>query len=236
LSVADYFTPYTQGSQQTNDLDTGSGGVILLPDQPGPFPHLLIGGGKPSRAFVMNRDMMTSDDQHINTNGQVNNIVQTMPLGGSSFDTPAYFDEKIYYVAVKDVIRSYALSNGTLIPDLPNSFGTHKYGFPGSTPSVSANGNDNGIVWTIQNAQPAVLVAYNATNLSTELYDSAQAGQRDQLTGGVKFVVPTIANGKVVCGQPKSPFGFWSAWLRHGGIVDADGRQFQRPVLRIERR
>jgi hypothetical protein len=204
LSVVDYFTPYTQGFQQTNDLDTGSGGVVLLPDQPGPFPHLLIGGGKPSRAFVMNRDMMTSDNQHINTNGQVNNIVQTMPLGGGSFDTPAYFDEKIYYVAIKDVLRSYALSNGTLIPDLPNSFGTRKYAFPGSTPSISANGNDNGIVWTIQNGQPAVLVAYNATNLSTELYNSAQAGQRDQLTGGVKFVVPIIANGKVYAGSQKA--------------------------------
>jgi hypothetical protein len=205
LSVADYFTPYTQGYQQTNDLDTGSGGLILLPDQPGPFPHLLIGGGKPSRAFVMNRDMMTSDNQHINTNGQVNNIVQTMPLGGGSYDTPAYFDERIYYVAVKDVIRSYALSNGTLIPDLPNTFGVRKYPFPGSTPSISANGSDNGIVWTIQNAQPAVLVAYNATNLSAELYNSSQAsGQRDQLTGGVKFVVPTIANGKVYAGSQKA--------------------------------
>jgi hypothetical protein len=202
LSVADYFTPYTQGSQQTNDLDTGSGGVILLPDQPGPFPHLLVGAGKPSRAFVINRDQMTSDNQHINTTSQSDNIVQTMPLGGGSFDTPAYFDQKIYYVAIKDVIRSYALSNGTLIPDLPNTFGVRKYGFPGSTPSISANGSDNGIVWTIQNAQPAVLVAYDATNLSTELYNSSQApGQRDQLTGGVKFVVPTVANGKVYAGS-----------------------------------
>src|SRR6185312_16438458 len=101
---------------------------------------------------------------------------------------PAYFDQKIYYVAVKDVIRSYSLSNGTLIPDLPNSFGTRKYAFPGATPSISANGNQDGIVWTIQNAQPAVLVAYDANDLSTELYSSADApGQRDQLTGGVKF-------------------------------------------------
>lgn len=216
LSVADYFTPSTQAFQQANDLDTGSGGVILLPDQPGSFPHLMIGAGKPSRAFVINRDMLTSDNQHINTNGDSDNIVQTMPLGGGSFDTPAYFDEKIYYVATKDVIRSYSLSNGTLIPDLPNSTGTRKYAFPGSTPAVSANGNDNGIVWTIQNAQPAVLVAYNATNLSTELYNSSQAsGQRDQLTGGVKFVVPTIANGKVYAGSQNALSVF--------GLLDSGG-------------
>jgi hypothetical protein len=205
LAVADYFTPYTEGYQQTNDLDTGSGGVIVLPDQPGPYPHLLIGGGKPQRAFVINRDMMTSDNQHIDIADQANNIVQTMPLGGGSFDTPAYFDEKIYYVANRDVIRSYALSNGTLIPDLPNSAGSRKYAFPGSTPSVSANGNANGIIWTIQNAQPAVLVAYDAENLSSELYNSSQApGQRDQLTSGVKFAVPTVANGKVFVGSQKA--------------------------------
>ncbi|HEX4263986.1 MAG TPA: hypothetical protein VH597_06565 [Verrucomicrobiae bacterium] len=201
LSVADYFTPNTEAFQQVNDVDTGSGGVILLPDQPGPYPHLMIGGGKPSRAFVMSRDMMTTNDTHIDTNSVNDPIVQTMPLGGGIFDTPAYFNEAIYYVANKDTIRRYALSNGTLIPDLPNSFGSRTYAFPGATPSISANGNANGIVWTIQNAQPAVLVAYNATNLSTELYNSSQAaGGRDQLTGGIKFTVPTIANGKVYVG------------------------------------
>ena len=221
LSVADYFTPYTQAFQQVNDLDTGSGGVILLPDQPGPFPHLMVGAGKPSRAFVINRDQMTSDNQHINTNSESDNIVQTMPLGGGSFDTPAYFNGQIYYVAIKDGIRSYALDNGNLVPDLPDSAGTRKYAFPGSTPSISANGKNNGIVWTIQNAQPAVLVAYNATNLSTELYSSDAAGDRDQMTGGVKFVVPTVANGKVYAGSQNAltVFGVISSGSGGGGFT-----------------
>lgn len=219
LSVADYFTPYTQGYQQTNDLDAGSGGVLLLPDQPGPYPHLVIGAGKTQRAFVINRDMMTSDDKHINTTGQVDQVVQTMPLGGGSFGTPAYFNGEVYFVAIKDTIRSYSLSNGIMIPDLPNSAGTRKYAFPGASPSVSADGNANGIIWTIQNAQPAVLAAYNATNLSTELYNSTQAGARDQLTGGVKFAVPTIANGKVYVGsqQAVSVFGLISNGGAGGG-------------------
>jgi len=198
LSVADYFTLSDQRRLRTNDLDVGAGGVVLLPDQPGPFPHLLVGAGKPSNAYLINRDQMTTDNQHINTNGQ-DQVVQIMPLGGGSFDTPAYFDEKIYYCAVKDVLRYYALSNGTLIADVPRSFGTRKFAFPGATPSISANGNEDGILWAIQNAQPAVLVAYNATNLSTELYNSS--GSRGQMTGGVKFVVPTIANGKVYAGS-----------------------------------
>ena len=201
LAVADYFTPYNESFFSTNDVDVGSGGVILLPDQPGPNPHLMIGAGKPQEAYLINRDMMTTDGQHINTSSQVNNIVQEMPLGNGSYDTPAYFNEQVYYVATKDVIRSYVLSNGTLVADLPGTFGTRTFGFPGATPSISANGGDNGIVWAVQNASPAVLVAYDATDLSSELYNSTQAGSRDQLTGGVKFVVPTVANGKVYVGS-----------------------------------
>ena len=193
---------------QDNDSDTGSGGVILLPDQPGPFPHLLVGGGKPSRAFVINRDQMTSDNQHID-NGQGQHRANHAARRTASFDTPAYFNQKIYYVAIKDVIRSYSLSNGTLVPDLPNSFGTRQFAFPGATPSISANGDQDGIVWAIQNAQPAVLVAYDANDLSTELYNSSASGNRDQLTGGVKFVVPTVANGKVLRRQPKCTHRLW---------------------------
>ncbi len=213
LSVADYFTPNNADYLQAHDQDTGSGAPILLPDQPGNFPHLLVGGGKPSRAFVINRDQMTSDNQHIG-NGQ-DNIVQAMPLGNGSYDTPAYFNQKIYYVAMKDVIRSYSLSNGTLIPDLPNSSGTRQFAFPGATASISANGDQDGIVWAIQNAQPAVLVAYDANDLSTELYNSSASGNRDQLTGGVKFVVPTVANGKVFAGSQNALTVF--------GLLDSGG-------------
>lgn len=215
LSVADYFTSYNQEFFRTNDLDVGSGGVMLLPDQPGPYPHLMIGAGKPQRAYFLNRDQMTTDNQHFNAGGTSDNIVQTMPLGGGSFDTPAYYNGQIYYVAAQDAIRAYIVSNGTLIPDQPGTFGSRKFPFPGATPSISANGATNGIAWAIQNGTPAVLVAFNATNLTTEIYNSSQAGARDQLTNGVKFVVPTIANGKVYVGgrYAMAVFG-----LRGGGL------------------
>lgn len=219
LSVADYFTSYNEEFFRTNDLDVGSGGVMLLPDQPGPYPHLMIGAGKPQRAYLLNRDQMTTDNQHFNAGGSSDNIVQTMPLGGGAFDTPAYYNGQIYYVASKDAIRAYIVSNGTLIPDQPGTFGSRIFPFPGATPSISANGATNGIAWAIQNGStstsPAVLVAFNATNLSTEIYNSDQAGVRDQLTNGVKFVVPTIANGKVFAGgrYALAVFG-----LRGGGL------------------
>jgi hypothetical protein len=200
LSVADYFTVNNEGFLQANDLDLGSGGVMLLPPQPGPNPNLLVAAGKTTKAYLINRDQFTTDNQHIGMDGE-DHVVQIMPLGGNAFDTPAYFDGRIYYGAVKDVLRSYVLSNGIMIPDLPHSFGTRKFGFPGTTPSISANGDQDAILWAIQNAQPAVLVAYNATNLSKELYNSSQAGRRDQMTGGIKFVVPTVANGKVYAGS-----------------------------------
>ena len=197
LVVADYFTTYNQEYYRLNDLDVGSGGVMLLPDQPGPFPHLMIAAGKPQRAYLLNRDQMTTDNLHYNSGGSSDNIIQTMPLGGGAFDTPAYYNGQIYYVAGQDAIRAYIVSNGTLIPDRPGTFGSRIFPFPGATPSISANGATNGITWAIQNATPAVLVAFNATNLTTEIYNSSQAGTRDQLTNGVKFAVPTIANGKV---------------------------------------
>jgi len=216
LAVSDYFTPSTADYQQVNDLDSGSGGVILLPDQPGPYPHLLVGAGKLQRAFVINRDQMTSDGQHFDSTNSIENVVQVMPLGGGSFDTPAYFNEKVYYVASKDVIRSYSISNGTLIPDLPNSAGSRVFAFPGATPVISANGDSDGIVWAIQKATPAVLVAWDANDLSTELYNSSLApGGRDQLTGGVKFVAPTVANGKVYVGSQNALSVF--------GLLDSSG-------------
>jgi hypothetical protein len=78
------------------------------------------------------------------------------------------------------------------------------YGYPGSTPSISANGNANGIVWTLDNGfyanmGPAILRAYAAGGV-TEIYDSTQAGARDRGGPAVKFTVPTVANGRVYVG------------------------------------
>src|SRR5204863_7406172 len=111
LSVADYFTPFDQEYNQINDLDVGSGGVMLIPDQPGLLKHLMIAGGKPAHAYLINRDRMTSDDNHYDPTGTADKIVQKMPLNGGSFGTPAYFNGTIYFGASKDVLRGYVLSD-----------------------------------------------------------------------------------------------------------------------------
>lgn len=202
LSVADYFTPQNQAYDDTNDLDLGSGGPMLLPDQPGPIPHMMIGAGKPGTAYLINRDQMTAGNDHFDQSQDA--VLASVQLAGGCYNTPAYFNGTIYYAAWEDNLVGYVVSNASL-PQIPNQVGSRVMGYPGSTPAVSANGTSNGIVWGVQcqpasGSGPTVLWACNATNISTEIYNSTQAGARDQLTNGVKFIVPTIANGKVYVG------------------------------------
>jgi regulation of enolase protein 1 (concanavalin A-like superfamily) len=203
LSVADWFTPYNQQYLNSVDLDFGSAGMLLLPDQPGTYPHLIVTGGKEGKIYVLNRD----DLGHFNAG--FDDVVQTVSGQVSGlFDTPAYFNGRIYLVGGSNtggapgVIQAFNIVNGQL--SLQSS-GSQTYGFPGATPSISANGSSNGIVWTIQNGSPAILHAYDANNVATEFYNSSQAvGGRDQLSAGVKFAVPTVANGKVYVGTSNS--------------------------------
>ena len=120
---------------------------------------------------------------------------------GPIFSTPAYYHGMVYLNGVDDVLRQYKIVDGKVVG--PIAVGSTKFGYSGATPSVSADGSRNAIVWTVQNAgtrgtpKPPVLHAYDATNISHELYNSAQAGPRDQAGTYNKFAVPTISNGKV---------------------------------------
>ena len=202
LAVADYFTPNNQATLALNDTDLGSAALVLLPDQPGPNPHLLLGAGKEGKIYLINRDQMTTDNAHYNATGTTDAVIQTVAgqLGSGAFDTPAYFNGRIYYASNGRQMKSFTLSNG-LLSTTPSSTSTRTFAFPGATPVVSANGNNNGIVWGLAYASPAVLVAYNANSLTTELYNTTQAsGSRDTLPAGVKFAAPIVANGKVYVG------------------------------------
>jgi hypothetical protein len=220
LTVADYFTPYNQQSLADNDLDVGSGGVLLVPDQPGSFPRQMIGGTKAGRLYVMNRDMLTAGNNHYNNGGSSDAVLQTLALGRGVFATPAYFNGRIYCAAINDVLVAFSFVNGVLSTS-PSSISSRRFAYPGATPSVSASGSSNGIVWALQNGTPGVLAAFNATNLASEIYNSTQAaGDRDRLTDGVKFTVPSVANGKVfvggryalsVFGLRLSPYDIWKS-------------------------
>jgi hypothetical protein len=216
LAVADYFTPYNQQQLSSNDLDFGSGGVLLVPDQQGAVPHIMVTAGKQGKIYLLNRDQMTASNNHYNTSGQSDAVLSTLSLGGGVYDTPAWFNGHVYYAASADVLAAFSVSNNVL---RTASLSTRVFPFPGVTPSISANGTNRGIVWVLQRSSPGVLVAYDATNLGSELYNSSQASNgRDQLTAGVKFAVPTVANGKVYVGGQNalSVFGLlngpYAAW------------------------
>jgi len=203
LKVADYFTPYNQADLEAQDLDLGSGGAVVLPDEVGTrhgVRHLLVGAGKEGTLYLINRDKMG----HYNAANN-SQIVQTVPGAiGGSFDTPAYFNHQLYYLGAGDVLKAFTLANARLSAS-PAASGADWFDFPGATPSISANGSTNGIVWAIQNdayadSGPAILHAYDAMNVAVELYRSDAAGDRDTAAGAVKFSVPTIANGKVYVG------------------------------------
>ncbi len=199
LQVADYFTPYNQAYMADNDLDIGSGGILLLPNQPGQTPHLMLAGGKLGTMYLLNRDAFTEGNNHYNAGGTSDAVLQTVAMNGGHFDTPAYFNGSVYVTAANDSLSSFAVADGML--NLPaTSVANRILPFPGATPSVSAYGGMDGIIWIIQYGNPATLVADAATNVSAELYNSDEAGSRDQLGEGTKFAVPTVANGKVYVG------------------------------------
>jgi hypothetical protein len=196
FTVLDYFTPFDQQTLDDLDLDLGSGGVVLLPDQPSSPNHLLLANNKEGKLYLINRDNMGKFHD-----GDDSQILQTLRFAGGIFSTPAAWQDKVYVSAVGDSLKCYRLTSGTLT--LASDTG-QLLGYPGSTPVISANGSSNAIVWTVQVdhqlTDAGVLHAYDANDLSRELYNSMQAGDRDAAGASVKFIVPTVANGKVYVG------------------------------------
>jgi len=207
LSLVDYFTPHDQGSMESGDQDLGSGGVTLLPDQAGAHPHELVEAGKEGTLYLVDRDQMTTGNQHY-CNGCSSDTQIVQELVGSTggmFSMPTYWNNTVYTWGVSQTLRAYSLTSGLLSTSAITK-SSSSLSYPGSATSASANGANNGIIWTIdatgyKTSAAAVLHAFNATNLATELYNSTQAaGNRDQAGGGVKYATPTIANGKVYVG------------------------------------
>ena len=203
LKLADYFTPYNQAALSSSDLDLGSGGALVLPNEAGGSTvnqRLVVGAGKEGTIYLINRDNM----RHYSSAND-NLIVQSLVgVIGSCFDTPAYFNKKIYCLGANDVLKAFTITNAHIATP-PASQSATAFGFPGATPSISANGINSGIVWVLQtdayaSGGPTVLHAYNANNVAVELYNSSNAGTRDVPGGAVKFTVPTVANGKVYVG------------------------------------
>jgi hypothetical protein len=200
LQVADYFNMSNTGNETSIDQDLGSGGPMVLPDLSfgtASTLQLAVGAGKDGHIYVVDRTNMGK------FNASSNNIYQDLPgaLPTGVWGVPAYFNNTVYYCdAFNGTLKSFSISNGKLSTP-PVQTGT-TFTYPGALPSVSANGISDGIVWAVENASTAVLHAYDAANLAgPELYNSNQAGSRDQFSNN-KFITATIANGKVYVGTP----------------------------------
>jgi len=197
LSVSDYFTPFDQQNLAANDIDVGSAGFTLLPDQPGAVTHMGVSAGKSGKIYLLNRDNLGKFQS-----GSDSQIVQSIPtaLGSAANDndysTATHWQGNIYFIGNGDVVKQFQLTNGQL-STTPVAQGSQQYGYPGGNMSISANGGSGGILWTIEAGGINILHAYDATDVSNELYNSNQAGARDKFGAAARFTVPTVINGKV---------------------------------------
>jgi hypothetical protein len=210
LSRVDSFTAHDQTNLDSKDLDVGSGGAVVLVDLPGAaVPHLMLGGGKAGTLYVLNRDNLGGYQQG---SGGGDNVVQQFSFSSGIFSTPAMWQNTLYLVPVGAPVQAFTLNTSTSqLRTTPASQSSATFGFPGATPSISSSGTLNGIVWVIDSSKsgtwnggsapagPAVLHAYDATDLTKELWNSGMV-PGDGAGNAVKFTVPTVANGKVYIG------------------------------------
>ncbi len=225
LNLVDWFTPFDQLCLANNDTDLGSGNPVLLPNQTaGPLPNLLVQLGKDGIIYLIDRDMMGHYAGQPNCTGSNSQIVQSFSATSVGlWGTVAFWQNGIYFAGAYDSLKRFAFdpATGQFNPAVASQTASG-FPFPGASPSISSQGASSGVVWAIDaglygyasgNAGgtncsqvpvpaacsgPAILRAYDATNLATELWDSTQAASnRDQAGNAVKFAPPTIANGKV---------------------------------------
>ena len=202
LAVSQYFTPSDQLTLYQGDGDFAAGGAAVLADLPpgSPVSHLLMAGGKDRSLYVLNRDLLGG----LGDGG----AVQKISFGSSIFATGAYWNNTFYLAGVGGPLRAYQLNASVPTFNLGSS-SVNTYGFPGSSPSVSAAGTASGVVWTLDDSRyctpqsracgPSILHAHDAGNVATELWNSSIVSG-DAAGNAIKFTVPTVANGKVYVG------------------------------------
>ena len=194
IKVIDYFTPDNQAKLAEYDLDLASSGVLLLPDGWGgpAHPNLLLASGKQGTIYVINQDDM--GHFHPRSDDIVQELRGALTM---SFDTPAFFDNTIYYVGVGDVLKAFDLVNGQLVE---TSHASNVISYPGASPVFSSDGSQNGIIWVISPAHQ--LIAYNPTNLSQVLWSAP-------LPSYSEFSIPAITDdGHVEVGSGDYLVGF----------------------------
>jgi len=231
-TVSSYFTPSDQETDEENDSDFGSGGsAVVLNVSSGALQHLVIGGGKDGALYLLNGDSMGGLGD--------SNARQVFNIGSGIFATGAFWNNSYFIAPVGGPLAEYSYDpNANMFTPAagpsPTSVSATTYGFPGATPSVSALGATGGIVWALENNSyctqqssgcgPAVLHAYSAATLATELWNSSLVAT-DAAGNAVKFTVPTIANGRVYIGTRGNNVGGAENSTSTPGEVDVYGLQ-----------
>jgi len=201
LKVLDYFTPSDQQGLNDSDADFGSGGPLLFPAT-ATGPQVVLACGKEGSIFVVDTDTGKMGEFSPSSN----NVYQELPFAiGGVWGAPGYFNGTVYYGPAGGRITAFQLQSNNMLTTSPTSYSPEGFGYPGPTPDISANGSAGGIVWGLDNTAygsqgPAVLYAYDATNLGNEFYNSTDVASRDRAAGAVKFTAPTITNGRVYVG------------------------------------
>ena len=194
LTIADYFTPWSIFFLNKNDLDLSSTGVLILPDQGSSIPHQLIAGGKEGIAYVINRDNMgmysASDDNVVQEVALIYQNPIPAPQKSVLFSSPAYWNNTVYFTPEGAPIAGYQWGSGAVPLGTPVSTVQSYVG--GHSPSISANGNTNGILWAISGNN---IYAFNAITMQL-LYNSKQVVSRDALPPVAHYATQTVVNGK----------------------------------------
>src|SRR5580700_3306532 len=193
LNLEDYFTPYNQGYMADNDKDLGSGGVMLLPTQAGPYPNLLVQSGKLGTIYLVDRDPGNMGRYNPTSNSCLQSLTGAL---GPLFSTPTYWNNTVYFTAFNDYVKGFSLNNGML--STSPTVATNRT-YSGSASFISANGSTNGILWAVFDPKAPTLYAFDATSLIS-LYNSGENSSRDTLGTVVHFVPPMVANGKLYIG------------------------------------
>jgi hypothetical protein len=199
LQVTDYFTPDTQLTLADNDGDFNSGGHLILDiaDSSNVIHHLLVTAGKDTNIYLLDRDDLGKYSS--STNNIYQEIDDVLPEG--VWSAPAYFNGSIYYEPFMSSLLQFQFTSKAMLDPSPVSATTTQFTSYGDTPSISSNGNTNGIVWIQQSLSSGVVLhAYDATDLGTELYSSASV----HFGAPTKFAPPTVCNGKVFVGTKNS--------------------------------
>jgi hypothetical protein len=196
LKLSDYFAPYNAADLDANDSDLGSGGPMLLPDQAGAHPHLAAVEGKGGVLYLVDRDHMGHWQA-----GNNSHALQTVAVPDGVFGSMAYWNHYVYVLSDGDALRQFAVIDGKLSPKAASGVSGVS-----ATPTISANGLDDGIVWLLRSKswngadQPAALHAYDAANVAHELYNSEQNAARDRPGLALRFNIPMVVNGHVYIG------------------------------------